>query len=46
VQKILVRGGKALRGMVEISGSKNATLPVMTAALLADSPSVLSNIPS
>ena len=45
MQKILVRGGKPLRGTVEISGSKNATLPVMTAALLADSPSSLSNIP-
>jgi UDP-N-acetylglucosamine 1-carboxyvinyltransferase len=45
VQKILVKGGKTLKGTVEISGSKNATLPVMTAALLAESPSVISNVP-
>jgi UDP-N-acetylglucosamine 1-carboxyvinyltransferase len=45
VQKILVKGGKALQGTVEISGSKNATLPVMTAALLAESPSVITNVP-
>jgi UDP-N-acetylglucosamine 1-carboxyvinyltransferase len=45
MQKILVRGGKTLQGTVEISGSKNATLPVMTAALLGDSPSVLHNVP-
>ncbi len=40
-----MKGGKVLRGSVEISGSKNATLPVMTAALLAESPSVIHNVP-
>ncbi len=45
MQKILVKGGKPLQGTVEISGSKNATLPVMTAALLADSPCVIHNVP-
>src|SRR5215472_13679860 len=45
MQKISVKGGKALKGTVEISGSKNATLPVMTAALLADSPSTIHNVP-
>jgi len=45
LQKISVKGGKVLKGTVEISGSKNATLPVMTAALLAESPSVIHNVP-
>lgn len=45
MQKISVKGGKVLKGTVEISGSKNATLPVMTAALLAESPSVIHNVP-
>ena len=45
MQKISVKGGKTLKGTVEISGSKNATLPVMTAALLAQSPSVIHNVP-
>ena len=45
MQKISVKGGKRLQGSVAISGSKNATLPVMTAALLAESPSVLKNVP-
>jgi UDP-N-acetylglucosamine 1-carboxyvinyltransferase len=45
VQKILVKGGRVLKGDVAVGGSKNATLPVMTAALLADGPSVLSNVP-
>ena len=34
-----------MKGTVGISGSKNATLPVMTAALLAGSPSVIKNVP-
>ena len=45
MQKISVKGGKALKGEVEISGSKNATLPVMTAALLGESPSAIHNVP-
>jgi UDP-N-acetylglucosamine 1-carboxyvinyltransferase len=45
VQKISVKGGKILKGTVSISGSKNATLPVMTAALLGESPSTLHNVP-
>ena len=45
MQKIRIKGGRPLKGMVEISGSKNATLPVMTAALLASSPSTLTNVP-
>jgi UDP-N-acetylglucosamine 1-carboxyvinyltransferase len=45
MQKISVKGGKALKGAVQISGSKNATLPVMTAALLAESPSIIQNVP-
>ncbi|HJT23302.1 MAG TPA: UDP-N-acetylglucosamine 1-carboxyvinyltransferase [bacterium] len=45
MQKISVKGGKTLKGTVEISGSKNATLPVMTAALLAESTSVIHNVP-
>ncbi len=35
MDKIVVIGGNALRGEVEISGAKNAVLPIMAAALLA-----------
>ena len=45
MQKISVKGGKILKGSVDISGSKNATLPVMTAVLLAESPSTIRNVP-
>ncbi|MDR3607724.1 MAG: UDP-N-acetylglucosamine 1-carboxyvinyltransferase [Oligoflexia bacterium] len=36
MDKIRIRGGKALRGKVEISGSKNAALPVLIASLLTE----------
>jgi UDP-N-acetylglucosamine 1-carboxyvinyltransferase len=45
MDKIVITGGKPLRGTVRVSGSKNATLPLMAAALLADSPTVLRGVP-
>jgi len=45
MDKIVVRGGRRLRGAVQISGSKNAALPIMAAALLGDNPSRLTNVP-
>lgn len=41
-----IEGGTPLRGRVRISGSKNASLPIMAAALLGDGPTVLRNVPS
>jgi UDP-N-acetylglucosamine 1-carboxyvinyltransferase len=46
MQKILVKGGRPLSGLVSVSGSKNAALPVMTAALLGDGATTLDNIPN
>jgi UDP-N-acetylglucosamine 1-carboxyvinyltransferase len=40
-----VEGGIPLRGKIAISGSKNATLPLMAAALLADGNTVIENAP-
>lgn len=45
MQKFLVRGGKKLHGKVTVSGSKNAALPIICAALLTDEESVLTNVP-
>lgn len=45
MSKFLVKGGKSLKGTMKISGSKNATLPIMCAALLADSKVTLKNVP-
>ncbi len=38
-------GGHRLRGTVQVSGAKNAALPIMAAALLAEGPSRLSRVP-
>jgi UDP-N-acetylglucosamine 1-carboxyvinyltransferase len=45
VDKILIEGGRRLEGRVRVSGAKNATLPLMCAALLADGPVTLRNVP-
>jgi len=45
VERLLIRGGRALEGDIRISGAKNAALPIMAATLLADGPSVIGNIP-
>lgn len=41
----LVNGGKPLFGEVAVSGAKNAALPMMAAAILAEGPTTLRNIP-
>lgn len=45
MNKLLIRGGTPLRGEVRISGAKNAILPIMAGALLADAPVVIENVP-
>ncbi len=45
MDKILVRGGTPLQGTVHVRGAKNAALPLMAAAILAESPCVLHNVP-
>jgi len=45
MDRIRIRGGKRLHGTVPVSGAKNATLPLMAAALLADGPLTLTNAP-
>lgn len=41
----VVEGGRRLRGRVRVSGAKNAALPIMAAALLADGPTILHGVP-
>ncbi len=41
----VIKGGKKLKGEVQISGAKNAALPIIVASLLADGETVLKNIP-
>jgi len=45
MDRILIRGGRPLRGDIEISGSKNAALPLLAAALLTREKLRLSNLP-
>jgi UDP-N-acetylglucosamine 1-carboxyvinyltransferase len=45
MDKIRIEGGVPLRGSLRIGGAKNAALPLMCAALLADEPLKLSNVP-
>ena len=40
-----IEGGRRLDGQVRASGAKNATLPIMSAALLVDEPLVIANVP-
>jgi UDP-N-acetylglucosamine 1-carboxyvinyltransferase len=45
MDKLLIRGGRALHGHVEVAGAKNAALPELCAALLTDQPVVFDNVP-
>src|SRR2546423_4475823 len=43
---IRIRGGKRLSGVVDVSGAKNAALPILCATLLSDGESPLRNVPA
>ena len=45
MDKIIIQGQNSLSGSVNISGAKNAVLPIMTAALMAEGESVISRVP-
>jgi len=45
VDNIRIVGGAKLEGRVQISGAKNAALPILAAALLADGEHVFRNVP-
>ena len=45
MDKLLIRGGRSLRGEVLVSGAKNAALPQLCAALLTAEPVTLRNVP-
>ena len=44
MQKLLIKGKKELSGVISISGSKNATLPILAASILAKKVN-LTNVP-
>jgi UDP-N-acetylglucosamine 1-carboxyvinyltransferase len=45
MDKLQITGGVPLEGEVRISGAKNATLPILAAALLASEPVTICNVP-
>ena len=45
MKKLIIKGGKKLYGSINISGSKNASLPILAATLLFDEVVTLKNIP-
>ncbi|AFJ02788.1 UDP-N-acetylglucosamine 1-carboxyvinyltransferase [Methylophaga frappieri] len=45
MDKLIINGGAALDGEIRISGAKNAALPILMGALLADGPVRIGNVP-
>jgi len=45
MDKLIIKNGSPLEGEIRISGAKNAALPILMGALLADSPVKVSNVP-
>lgn len=45
MDKLLIRGGHRLEGELEISGSKNAALPILAASVLSAEPITIGNLP-
>ncbi len=45
MDQLIIRGGKPLRGRISVSGSKNATLPILAASLMIDGPTQIVGAP-
>ncbi|NJD90166.1 MAG: UDP-N-acetylglucosamine 1-carboxyvinyltransferase [Geobacter sp.] len=45
MDKLIIKGGKKLSGEVSVSGSKNASLPIFCATILASGVHEISNVP-
>jgi UDP-N-acetylglucosamine 1-carboxyvinyltransferase len=45
MDRLIIEGGMPLAGEITVSGAKNATLPILTAALLTTEPLTVSNVP-
>ena len=46
MDRLVINGGVALKGVVGVSGAKNAALPILCASLLTADPLALTNVPS
>ena len=45
MQKLEIKGGRKISGTITISGSKNATLPILAATILTNKKITIKNIP-
>ena len=45
MQKLAIEGGKKISKIIKISGSKNATLPILASTILTNNKIVIKNIP-
>jgi UDP-N-acetylglucosamine 1-carboxyvinyltransferase len=45
MEKIVIKGGRKLKGDINVSGAKNAALPILAASLLTKKEVILHNIP-
>lgn len=45
MNKLIIKGGIQLCGQVQVSGSKNAVLPILAGTLLASGPVIIRNVP-
>jgi len=45
MDKLIIKGGKKLKGTIEVSGAKNAALPLMAAAILTSGESIINKVP-
>lgn len=45
MDKIIISGGRTLKGEVEMSGAKNSVLPILAATILAEGTSIIENVP-
>ena len=45
MQKLEIKGGRKISGTVTISGSKNATLPILVSTILTNQKVIIKNVP-
>ena len=45
MQKLEIKGGRKISGTISISGSKNATLPILASTILTNKKVIIKNIP-
>ncbi len=45
MQRLEIKGGRKISGIINISGSKNATLPILASTILTDKKVVIKNVP-